>query len=99
MTFQTLKKSRSNFSSLQKELEKIRELEISFQKSKELWQQELNQKKLESLQKIEVIINRVIRKYAVAENFDLILYQNAAYASDEVNISNNIISMIEELSQ
>ena len=47
----------------------------------------------------QYIINRVIREYAVAENFDLILYQNAAYASDEVNISNNIISMIEELSQ
>ena len=82
----------------QKELEKIRELEISFQKNTELWQQELNQKKLESLQKIEAIINRVIREYAVAENFDLILYQNAAYVSDEINISNKIISMIEELS-
>jgi outer membrane protein len=82
----------------QKELEKIRELEISFQKDTELWQQQLNQKKRESLQKIEVMINRTIEEFAVTENYDLILYQNAAFASDEVNISNKIISKIEELS-
>ncbi len=82
----------------QKELEKIRELEISFQQGTELWQQQLNQKKRESLQKIEATINRVIKEFAVAENYDLILYQNAAFASDEVNISNKIISEIEELS-
>ena len=82
----------------QKELEKIRELEISFQTDTELWQQQLNQKKRESLQKIEAIINRAIEEFAVAENYDLILYQNAAFTSDEINISNKIISKIEELS-
>ena len=82
----------------QKELEKIRELEISFQTDTELWQQQLNQKKRESLQKIEAMINRAIEEFAVAENYDLILYQNAAFTSDEVNISNKIISKIEELS-
>ena len=82
----------------QKELDKIRELEISFQTDTELWQQQLNQKKRESLQKIEAMINRAIEEFAVAENYDLILYQNAAFTSDEVNISNIIISKIEELS-
>jgi len=82
----------------QQELDKIRELEISFQTDTELWQQQLNQKKHEFLQKIEAMINRAIEEFAVAENYDLILYQNAAFASDEVNISNIIISKIEELS-
>ena len=82
----------------QKELDNIRELEISFQTDTELWQQQLNQKKRESLQKIEAMINRAIEEFAVAENYDLILYQNAAFTSDEVNISNKIISKIEELS-
>ena len=82
----------------QKELDKIIELEISFQTDTELWQQQLNQKKRESLQKIEAIINRAIEEFAVEENYDLILYQNAAFATDEVNISNKIISKIEELS-
>ena len=82
----------------QKELEKIRELEISFQTDTELWQQQLNQKKRESLQKIETMINLVIEKFATSENYDLILYQNAAFVSDQVNITNQIISKIEELS-
>ena len=79
----------------QKELDKIRELEISFQTDTELWQQKLNQKKYESLQKIEAIINRAIEEFAISESYDLILYQNAAFASDQVNITNQIISKIE----
>ena len=82
----------------QKELEKIRELEISFQTDTELWQQQLNQEKRESLQKIETMINLVIEKFATSEKYDLILYQNAAFVSDQVNITNQIISKIEELS-
>ena len=84
--------------SYQKELNKIRELEVSFQTDTELWQQQLNQKKYESLQKIEAMINVAIEEFAIAENYDLILYQNAAFTSDEVNISNKIILKIEELS-
>ena len=82
----------------QKELGKIRELEISFQTDTELWQQQLNQEKRESLQKIETMINLVIEKFATSENYDLIIYQNAAFVSDQVNITNQIISKIEELS-
>jgi len=87
-----------NNETYQKELDNIRELEIGFQKETELWQQQLNQKKYESLQKIEAMINKVIEEYAISENYDLILYQNAAFASDEVNISSSIISKIEGLS-
>ena len=91
-------KTTVNDETYQIELGKIRELEISFQTDTELWQQQLNQRKHESLQKIETMINRAIEEFAVAENYDLILYQNAAFTSDEVNISNKIISKIEELS-
>ena len=86
-----------NNETYQKELDTIKDLEISFQTDTELWQQELNQKKLESLQKIETIINRAIEEFAVDENYDLILYQNVAFSSDEVNITNKIISKIEGL--
>ena len=79
----------------QKDLDKIRELEISFQTDTELWQQQLNQKKYESLQKIETMINLAIEEFAISENYDLILYQNAAFVSDQVNITNQIISKIE----
>ena len=91
-------KTTINDETYQKELDKIRELEVSFQTDTELWQQQLNQKKRESLQKIEAMINGAIEEFAIAENYDLILYQNAAFTSDEVNISNKIILKIEELS-
>ena len=100
-----LKKNLNNVDNLtnndahQKELDKIRELEINFQTETELWQQQLNQKKLELLQKIETMINKAIKEYAASENYDLILYENAAFVSDELIISNEIISKIEELSQ
>jgi Skp family chaperone for outer membrane proteins len=87
-----------NNETYQKELGNIKELEIDFQTETELWQQQLNQKKRESLKKIEAMINVAIEEFAIAENYDLILYQNAAFTSDEVNISNKIILKIEELS-
>ena len=84
-----------NNETFENEINKIKELEISFQTETELWQQQLNQKKYESLQKIETMINLAIEEFAISENYDLILYQNAAFASDQVNITNQIISKIE----
>ena len=82
----------------QKELEKIKELEVSFQSETELWQHQLNQEKLLLLQEIEAMINQAINEFATSENYDLILYQNIAFASDQVNITNQIISRIEGIS-
>ena len=90
----TIDKSTNN-ENYQRELDNIRELELSFQDETELWQQQLNEKKYESLQKIETMINLTIEEFAISENYDLILYQNAAFANDEVNITNQIISIIE----
>ena len=90
----TIDKSTNN-ESYQRELDNIIELELSFQDETELWQQQLNQKKYESLQKIETMINLTIEEFATSQNYDLILYQNVAFANDEVNITNQIISIIE----
>ena len=79
----------------QKELDKIKELEVSFQSETELWQNQLNQEKLLLLEKIETMINQAINEFATSENYDLILYENAAFVSDQVNITNQIISKIE----
>ena len=84
-----------NNETYQEELDKIKELEVSFQLETELWQQQLNQKKIESLQKIETMINLAIEEFATSEKYDLILYRNAAFVSDQVNITNKIISKIE----
>ena len=80
-----------------KEIEKIRILEIGFQKETELWQSELSNQQADSLQKIESLINQAIKDLAIDEKYDLILYQNAAFVSEELNISNKIILEIEKL--
>ena len=49
------------------------------------------------LKEIELIVNQVVNEYALRENFDLILYENIAFVSDEVDITDEIIAEIEKL--
>ena len=81
----------------QKELDKIRDLEVSFQSETKLWQYQHNQDKLLLLQKIETMINQAINEFAASENYDLILYENAAFVSDDINITNQIIYKIKSV--
>ena len=54
-------------------------------------------KKNDLLKEIEIIVNQTINEYANRENYDLILYENIAFASDKVDISEEIIAEIEKL--
>ena len=87
-----------NKENLQVELSKLSSLEESFKKETEFWQDTMNNKKIELLQKIELLINTTINEIAISENYDLILYQNAAFVSDEVNITRKVIEKIQKLS-
>ena len=53
--------------------------------------------KIESLKKIELLVNQTIKDYAIREKYDLILYENVAFVSDDVNITQDIIDEIEKL--
>ena len=86
-----------NESNFQIELNKVLNLELSFQQETEYWQEKINQKKIDLLQKIEIVVNEAIKEFAITEGYDLILYENAAFVSMNVNISNKIISIIEEM--
>jgi len=86
-----------NESNFQIELNKVLDLELSFQQETEYWQEKINQKKIDLLQKIEIVVNDAIKEFAITEGYDLILYENAAFVSKNVNISNKIISIIEEM--
>ena len=79
---------------LQIELSKLASLEESFKKETEYWQETMNTKKIELLQKIELLINNTINDLAISESYDLILYENAAFVSNEVNITNKVIQRI-----
>jgi Skp family chaperone for outer membrane proteins len=58
----------------------------------------LNNKKINLLNKIETLINSTINEFAIEEGFDLILYKDVAFVSNKVNITQQIIKKIEELS-
>ena len=56
----------------------------------------MDTKKIELLNEIELIINQAIKEYSTQEQFDLILYDNVAFSSDRVNITDKIIELIEK---
>ena len=84
-----------NKQNLKIELSKLASLEESFKQETEFWQETMNTKKIELLQKIELLINNTINELAISENYDLILYENAAYVSDEINITDKVIERIQ----
>ena len=86
----------SNNESIKTELLKLSNLEMSFQQETEFWQKTMDTKKIELLNEIELIINKAINEYATQEQFDLILYENVAFSSDKVNITDKIIELIEK---
>ena len=83
--------------SIEDELAKLTNLEQSFKKETEFWQKNMNNKKIDLLREIEILVNQTINDYAKRENFDLILYENVAFVSDKVDISREIIDEIEKL--
>ena len=89
-------KSDSN-KSIEDELAKLSNLEQSFKKETEFWQKNMNNKKIDLLREIEILVNQTINEFAKRENYDLILYENVAFVSDKVDISKEIIAEIEKL--
>ena len=87
-----------NKENLQRELSKLSSLEESFKQETEFWLVTMNNRKVELLQKIELLINNTINELAISESYDLILYENAAFVSDEVNITYKVIERIKKLS-
>ena len=83
--------------SLEIELSNLLSLEDSFKQETEFWQEKMNNNKIELLQQIEILINNTINDLAISENYDLILYENAAFVSDKVNITNKVIERIQKL--
>ena len=90
----SIKKSNSN-QSIQTELSKLSNLEQSFKQETEFWQNNMNNRKIDLLKEIELVVNQTINEYALKESFDLILYENIAFVSDEVDITDEIIAEIE----
>jgi hypothetical protein len=50
-----------------------------------------------AIKRVETIINKIIKKYGIDEEFDIIFYHNVAFVSDEIDITQLIIDKIQEL--
>ena len=84
-----------NNDAIEAELLKITALEDSFESETEFWQNAFNNRKIELLQNIEIMINKTIKDFATQEEYDLIIYENVAFVSYKVNITEAIIDKIE----
>ena len=72
------------------EIKKIANLERQLKQQARALKKQLNLKNKQELSKIQDLINRVIKQVAEDQNFDLILYQEVAYASKKINITSII---------
>tara|TARA_B100000795_G_scaffold130078_1_gene97040 strand:+ start:1095 stop:1631 length:537 start_codon:yes stop_codon:yes gene_type:complete len=87
-----------NEETLKLKASKILELEDTFRQESNFWQDAMNNKKIELLQNIQLLINSTINEFAISENYDLILYENAAFVSEQINITDMMIKKIQKLS-
>ena len=69
------------------EIKKIANLERQLKQQAQALKKQLKFKNEQELSKIQDLINRVIKQVAEDQNFDLILYQEVAYASKKINIT------------
>ena len=69
------------------EIKKIANLERQLKQQAQTLKKQLKLKNEQELSKIQDLINRVIKQVAKDQNFDLILYQEVAYASKKINIT------------
>ena len=91
-----IKKSDSSLP-LESESLKLSNLEQSFKQETEFWQKKLNNQKIDLLNDIESLVNQAINEYDIRESYDLILYDNIAFVSDKIDITQEIILEIEKL--
>ena len=82
-------KNKDGFSQaeIKAEINKITNLERKLKQQALTLKKQLTLENKKALGKIQNLINKVIRKIAKEQSFDLILYQKVAYASKKINIT------------
>ena len=69
------------------EIKKIASLESELKRQTIALKKQLKLRDKQELNKIQNLINQIIKKVAKEQKFDLILYQKVAYASKKINIT------------
>lgn len=79
-----------------KELSNLKKLELYFQQETVAWNEQLNTERASAIKRIEALINKIIKKYGIDKDFDIIFYQSVAFVSNEIDITQLIIDQIKE---
>ena len=82
---------------LNQQLKKIARLEKELKAKAGRIKKALQQRNTYELKKIQDLINQAIQQVATDKQYDLILYQEVAYASDKVNISSQVSQKLREM--
>ena len=84
-------------SALNQQLRTITQLEKELKIKAGRIKKALQQRNTQELQKIQDLINQAIQQIATDKQYDLILYQEVAYASDKVNITAQVSQKLREM--
>ena len=79
-----------------KKLSNLKKLELYFQQETVAWNEQLNTERASAIKRIETLINKIIKKYGIDKDFDIIFYQSVAFVSSEIDITQLIIDQIKE---
>jgi len=79
-----------------KKFNNLKKLELYFQQETIAWNEQLNIERTAAIKRIEVFINKIIKKHGTDKEFDIIFYQNVAFVSSEIDITQLIIDQIQE---
>jgi outer membrane protein len=79
-----------------KKLSNLKKLELYFQQETVAWNEQLNTERASAIERIETLINKIIKKYGIDKDFDIIFYQSVAFVSSEIDITQLIIDQIKE---
>ena len=76
-----------------KKLEKdVRDLRRKIKRDTEEFREELNVRQNEELRKLERLVLKVVAKIAEDEKYDLIIHQGAIYASNRIDITDQVLA-------
>ena len=82
-----------------KKLSKLTKLQQYFQQETVSWNEQLNIERVSAIKHIETLINKIIKKHGIDQGFDIIFYQNVAFVSAEIDITQVVINKIKEITQ
>ena len=78
----------------QKAQKKIQNSKIEIQRIERELREDIDIRRREEIGKLQQEINEAIEEMAKKDNYDLILYQGVAYASEEIDITDKLIKVL-----